>query len=75
VDREALRAVSLGIEIAVALRDLHPVDWERQNFVRLLANADAMRRLEKGENAPSIIASWQKSLEDFEKRRSKSLLY
>src|SRR5262249_11338306 len=75
VDREALRAVSLGIEIAVALRDLHPLDWERQSFLRLLANADAMRRLEKGENAPSIIASWQKSLEDFEKRRARFLLY
>ena len=75
VDREALRSVSLGIEIAVALRDLYPAEWERKNLVKLLANEDAIRRLENGENAPAIIASWQKSLEDFEKRRAKSLLY
>ncbi|HKF44639.1 MAG TPA: serine hydrolase [Thermoanaerobaculia bacterium] len=75
VDRDALRPVSLGVEIAVALRDLYPVDWQRKDFVKLLANGDAFRRLEKGENAPSIIASWQKALEDFEKRRAKYLLY
>jgi uncharacterized protein YbbC (DUF1343 family)/CubicO group peptidase (beta-lactamase class C family) len=75
VDREALRPVSLGIEIAVALRDLYPADWERKNFINLLANGEAFRRLEKGETAPSIIASWQKSLEEFEKRRARYLLY
>ena len=75
VDREAVRPVSLGIEIAVALRDLYPVDWDRKGFVTLLANGDAYRRLEKGENAPAIIASWQKDLEAFEKRRAKYLLY
>ena len=75
VDREALRPVSLGIEIAVALRDLHPVDWERANFVKLLANGDAFERLERGETAPAIVASWQKDLEAFEKKRKKYLLY
>ena len=75
VERESLRPVSLGMEIAVALRDLYPVDWQRKDFIKLLANGDAFRRLEKGENAPSILASWQKSLEEFEKRRTKYLLY
>jgi uncharacterized protein YbbC (DUF1343 family)/CubicO group peptidase (beta-lactamase class C family) len=75
VEREALRAVSLGIEIAVALRDLYPVEWDRKGFVNLLANGDAFRRLEKGETAPSIIASWQKDVEEFLRRRTKYLLY
>ncbi len=75
VDREALRSVSLGIEIAVALRDLYPADWERKSFVRLLANGDAFRRLERGDTAPAIIASWQKDLEEFLKRRVNFLLY
>jgi len=75
VDREALRSVSLGIEIAVALRDLYPADWDRKNFVRLLANGVVFERLERGETAPAIIASWQKDLEGFEKRRVKYLLY
>src|SRR6266508_151017 len=75
VDREALRSVSLGSEIAVALRDLYPADWHRKGFVKLLASGDAFRRLEAGETAPSIIASWQKDFEGFEKRRVKYLLY
>ena len=75
VEREALRSVSLGIEIAVALRDLYPSDWDWKGFLTLLANGDAFRRLERGETAASIIASWQKDLEAFEKRRAKYLLY
>ncbi len=75
VDREVLRPVSLGIEIATALRDLYPADWNRKSFVNLLANGEAFRRLEQGETAGSIIASWQKDLDDFFKRRAKYLLY
>ena len=75
VEREALRAVSLGIEIAVALRDLYPVEWDRKAFVKLLANGDAFRRLEKGETAPSIIAFWQRDVDEFLRRRAKYLLY
>ncbi len=75
VDREALRSVSLGIEIAVALRDLYPTDWDRKGFVKLLANGAVFQRLERGETAPAIIASWQKDLEEFVKRRAKYLLY
>ncbi len=75
VDRQALRSVSLGIEIAVALRDLYPADWDRKNFVRLLANGAVFHSLERGETAPGIIASWRKDLEEFVKRRAKYLLY
>jgi uncharacterized protein YbbC (DUF1343 family) len=75
VDREALRSVSLGIEIAAALRDLYPVDWDRKNFGSLIANGNVVERLEAGESAPRIIASWQRDLEEFQKRRLKYLLY
>lgn len=75
VERDALRPVSLGIEIAVALRELYPADWDRKNFLRLLANGDAFRRLERGDTAPAIVASWQKDVEAFKKRRAKYLLY
>ncbi len=75
VDRETLRSVSLGIEIAVALRDLYPAEWERKNFLRLLANQAGFDRLERGESAPAIVASWQRDLAEFQKRRAKYLLY
>jgi len=75
VDRAALRAVSLGIEIAVALRDLYPRDWDRKGFVKLLANGAAFGRLDRGDSAPSIVASWQRDVDEFAKQRAKYLLY
>jgi uncharacterized protein YbbC (DUF1343 family)/CubicO group peptidase (beta-lactamase class C family) len=74
-DRDALRSVSLGIEIAAALRDLHPVDWQRANFVSLLANRDTFDRLERGETADSIVTSWEKGVEEFRQRRARYLFY
>jgi uncharacterized protein YbbC (DUF1343 family) len=74
-DREALRSVALGLEIAVALRDLYPVDWKREKFLDLLANRDTLDRLERGETADSIVRSWEKPLEEFRRRRARYLLY
>jgi len=74
-DREALRPVALGIEVAVALRDLHPIDWQRQKFLNLLANRDTFERLEAGETADAIVKSWEASLESFRERRARFLLY
>jgi uncharacterized protein YbbC (DUF1343 family) len=75
VDRSALRPVALGFEIAVALRDLHPQQWDRKRFGALLANAAALERLERGETAGSIESGWAASLMDFERRRTAFLLY
>ncbi len=75
VDREALHSVSLGIEIAVALRDLYPTDWDHKNFNRLLANEAVLQRLQRGDSTPAIVASWQEELEQFRQRRAKYLLY
>jgi uncharacterized protein YbbC (DUF1343 family)/CubicO group peptidase (beta-lactamase class C family) len=74
-DRDALRPVSLGIEIAVALRDLHPVDWKRRNLMTLTANRDTIDRIERGETAEAIVASWRSKLEDFRRRRARFLIY
>lgn len=75
VDRAALRPVALGLEIAVALRDLHPHEWDRRNFGRLLANAAALARFEKGDTAAQIESGWAASLMEFERRRAAFLLY
>jgi uncharacterized protein YbbC (DUF1343 family) len=74
-DRDALRPVALGLEIAVALRDLHPVDWQRGKFLDLLASADTFRRLEAGEPADAIVRSWEAGLARFQERRARFLLY
>jgi uncharacterized protein YbbC (DUF1343 family) len=74
-DRDALRPVALGIEIAVALRDLYPVDWQRAKLISLLANRDTFERVERGETADAIARSWEKGLEEFRRRRARFLRY
>jgi uncharacterized protein YbbC (DUF1343 family) len=74
-DRDALRPVALGIEIAVALRDLYPTAWRREKFLTLLANRDTFDRLERGETADAIVKSWDAPVEAFRKRRAQFLLY
>ena len=74
-DRDALRPVALGIEVAVALRDLYPTDWQRANLISLLANRETFERLERGETADAIVKSWERSLEEFRRRRAPFLLY
>jgi uncharacterized protein YbbC (DUF1343 family) len=74
-DREALRPVALGIEIAAALRDLYPSDWDRSRFSTLLANAKAFGLLENGAPAERIVASWEADLSAFRTRSEKFRLY
>ncbi len=75
VDRAAVRPVALGLEIAVALRDLHPKEWDRSRLGVLLASAAALARFEKGETAAQIESGWAAALMEFERRRAAFLLY
>jgi uncharacterized protein YbbC (DUF1343 family) len=74
-DRAALRPVALGVEIATALRDLHGPDWKRDRFGELLGSAAAVTRFERGETAGQVVAGWAAELMEFERRRSRFLLY
>lgn len=75
VDREALRPVALGIEIASALHALYPVDWQMSRLGALLANAQTLKRLEAGESPEAIVESWKAQDETFRAIRAKYLLY
>ena len=74
-DRTRLQSVSMGIEIAAALRHLHPSDWKVDGFVRLLANGDAFDRVRRGDPPDSIVRSWAPSLDQFKQIRARVLLY
>jgi uncharacterized protein YbbC (DUF1343 family) len=74
-DRSKFRPVFSGIEIAVALRKLFPSDWKVDNYLRLLANGEALERLKRGETAGEIIRSWSEGLGEFRKTREQVLLY
>ncbi len=74
-DRALFRPVRAGVEMAVALRRLYPNDWKVDEYVRLLANADALERVKRGDDAESIVTSWQPRLDEFRRARSRVLLY
>ncbi len=75
VDREALRSLTLGIELIGALRALFPGDWDRAKLGALLANAATLVRIEAGEPPDQIVASWKSELAAFERERARHLLY
>lgn len=74
-DREALRPVALGVEVAVALRDLHPADWDRSKWIVLLASRKAFDLLQGGATADQIVASWREDVAQFRRRAGGYLLY
>lgn len=75
VDRAALRPVALGLEIATALRDLHPEGWKRERLGELLGSSAALARFERGESAGQLVAGWAAETMEFERRRARFLLY
>ena len=75
VDRNAVNAVALGIHVATALRDLHPMEWSAEKLNRLLVSRAALVRFSRGETAGEITAAWAAGSMEFEKRRAAFLLY
>jgi uncharacterized protein YbbC (DUF1343 family) len=74
-DRQALDAARLGIELAVALRRLHPERFAVRDMFRLLASRDVLAAIEAGEDPAAIERRWQPALRAFEARRAKHLIY
>jgi uncharacterized protein YbbC (DUF1343 family)/CubicO group peptidase (beta-lactamase class C family) len=74
-DRAQFQSVPAGFEIAVALHRLFPSDWKIDAYSRLLVNADTLARLQRGDSADEIVRSWDASLENFRRIRSRALLY
>lgn len=74
-DRTGFRPVHTGLEIAAALRRLYPADWKIEKYERLLANADTLERLTRGESPEEIARSWQTRLDEFRRARTRALIY
>ncbi|HSK62623.1 MAG TPA: exo-beta-N-acetylmuramidase NamZ domain-containing protein [Pyrinomonadaceae bacterium] len=74
-DRVAFRPLLAGMEMALALRSLYANDWQVDNYLRLLVNADTLERIKRGESARDIVASWNASLQEFRRARAEILLY
>ena len=74
-DRTQFRPVRAGIEIALALKELYPNDWKIDAYARLLANADTLERIKRGESIEAIMSSWTNELDKFRATRARALIY
>jgi uncharacterized protein YbbC (DUF1343 family) len=74
-DRSAVEAMRMGLEIAAALRDLYPQQFDVAKILPLLGNAETILRLRRGDAPASIVRSWAAPLEAFRRLRAKYLLY
>jgi uncharacterized protein YbbC (DUF1343 family) len=74
-DKQAVRSMSMGIEIAAILKRLYPTNFDPAKLLFLVANADTIRQLQEGTSPEQIVASWSNQLNDFDTLRRKYYLY
>jgi uncharacterized protein YbbC (DUF1343 family)/CubicO group peptidase (beta-lactamase class C family) len=74
-DREALRPVRVGLEIASALRRLYGDKYEIDAGLRLFGSKDTLERVKAGEDPARIAASWAAGEARWRALSAKYLLY
>jgi uncharacterized protein YbbC (DUF1343 family)/CubicO group peptidase (beta-lactamase class C family) len=74
-DRDALRPVRVGVEIAAALQTLHRDKFDFKNTVRLLGSQATVDRIRKGDDPADIAASWAADEARWRLLRNKYLIY
>ena len=70
-----LDAAQLGIELAAALRKLHPDAFKVRDMLTLLASRKVLAAIEAGDDPAAIAAGWQRELKEFEAVRARYALY
>lgn len=75
LDRQVLDSPALGIEIASALYCLYPNDFQLDKTLSLIGSSEVLQAIKDGQDPATIAQNWQESLEQFDKLRSKYLLY
>jgi uncharacterized protein YbbC (DUF1343 family)/CubicO group peptidase (beta-lactamase class C family) len=74
-DRNAVRPVRVGVEIASALVKLFPGQLKLDQAQRLFGSADGLARIRAGEDPASIAASWAAAEARWRRLRAGYLLY
>jgi uncharacterized protein YbbC (DUF1343 family) len=74
-DRDALRPVRLGLEIASALTRLYPQRYKIDPKDRLFGSSASIARMQKGDNPVAIAASWNADEGLWRLLRAKYLIY
>ena len=75
LDKRAVRSMTMGMEIASVLRQLHPDKFDVQKMLFLVGNEQTIRQLQEGVPAAEIVKSWDADLKSIEVLRRKYLLY
>lgn len=74
-DRNAVRPVRVGVEIASALLKLFPGKFEVDSALRLFGSAAGLTRLKSGDDPAAIAAGWSGGEARWRLLRAKYLLY
>ncbi len=74
-DRAALHSMLMGLELTQALWKLYPLQFDIDKTITLIANADTVARVKKGDNPAWIVSDWTNELVKFQQMRAKYLLY
>jgi uncharacterized protein YbbC (DUF1343 family) len=75
VERNALDAPELGIELASALHTLYPEQFRMEKMIDLLLDQSTYDALARGDDPRRIAEEWREPLEKFQQLRQKYLLY
>jgi uncharacterized protein YbbC (DUF1343 family) len=74
-DRQAVRAMRVGLEIAATLKRLYPDKFDPEKLLLLVGNAETIRQLQAGVSPDQIIASWSADLATFDALHRKYFIY
>ena len=76
-DRKKFEPVKFGVKLVYALNKLYPGKFEFKDnwFDKLMGDKNIRVKIKQGEDINSIIASWKSELKEFNKIRSKYIIY
>ena len=74
-DRQALRPVRLGVELAAALNRLYGSKFELESAERLFGSREGLARIRAGDDPAAIASSWSAAEGRWRLLRAKYLLY
>jgi uncharacterized protein YbbC (DUF1343 family) len=74
-DRDRLRPVRVGLEVASALARLHPAQFKLEDAAMLFGSKAMLQRIRAGEDPAAIAASWAQDEAKWRLTRAKYLLY
>lgn len=75
LDRELIDAPELGLEIASALRAIYPDKFDANSIDLLMVNKSSAALFNSGADPRRIAEDWQDAIDEFNKVRTKYLLY